>query len=156
MGKHLNSSGILTQDSRHGRFFRKIQDDLRERNITPEDFTNRIIFMSMSNDIDWTRKGNDGICISTSGKVKEYAKRFPHGHSTFLGSGSELKWYGTQSYLPDGKRESTAIQIVERFKDSGHPVFKSISALGRGILKKKNGRDTIHFNADALNTELLL
>ena len=27
--------------------------------------------------------------------------------------------------------------------------------LSRGILKKKNGRDTIHFNADASNTELL-
>ena len=45
--------------------------------------------------------------------------------------------------------------MVERFKDTGHPVFKSISALSRGILKKKNGRDTIHFNADASNTELL-
>ena len=44
---------------------------------------------------------------------------------------------------------------VERFKDASHPVFKSISALSRGILKKKNGRDTIHFNADAYNTKLL-
>ena len=41
----------------------KIQDDLRERNIEPEKFTAWIIFMSMFNDIDWTRKGNDGICI---------------------------------------------------------------------------------------------
>ena len=45
--------------------------------------------------------------------------------------------------------------MVERFKDTGHPVFKSISALSRGILKKKSGRDTIHFNTDAPNTELL-
>ena len=45
--------------------------------------------------------------------------------------------------------------MVDRFKDTGHPIFKSISALSRGILKKKNGRDTIHFNADASNTELL-
>ena len=36
----------------------KIQDDLQERNIEPEKFTHRIIFMSMFNDIDWTRKGN--------------------------------------------------------------------------------------------------
>ena len=47
--------------------------------------------------------------------------------------------------------------MVERFKDTGHPVFfKSTSALSRGILKKKSGRDTIHFNADASNTELLI
>ena len=56
----------------------------------------------------------------------------------------------------EGKWETTAAQMVERFKDTGHPVFKSISALSRGILKKKkNGRDTIHFNVDASNTELL-
>ena len=46
-------------------------------------------------------------------------------------------------------------QMVEKFKESGHPVFKSISALSRGILKRKNNRNTIHFNADASNTELL-
>ena len=44
--------------------------------------------------------------------------------------------------------------MVERFKDTG-PEFKSISASSRGILKLKNNRDTIHFNADASNTELL-
>ena len=46
-------------------------------------------------------------------------------------------------------------QMVERFKDTGHPAFKSIGAWSRGILKKKTGRDTIHFSADASNTELL-
>ena len=45
--------------------------------------------------------------------------------------------------------------MVERFKDTGHPVIKSISALSRGILKKKMNRDTVHFNADASNTEFL-
>ena len=45
--------------------------------------------------------------------------------------------------------------MVGRFKDNGHPVFKSISGESRGILKKKNNRDTIHFNADASNTEFL-
>ena len=42
----------------------KIQNDFRERNIEPEKFTDQIIFMLMFNDIDWTRKGNVGICIS--------------------------------------------------------------------------------------------
>ena len=45
--------------------------------------------------------------------------------------------------------------MVGRFKDTGHPVFTSISALSRGILKKKINRDTVHFNADASNTEFL-
>ena len=43
-------------------------------------------------------------------------------------------------------------KMMERFKETNHPVFKSISALSRGILKRKNNRDTIHFNADASNS----
>ena len=35
---------------------KKIQHDLRERNVEPEKFTDWIIFMSMFNDIDWTKK----------------------------------------------------------------------------------------------------
>ena len=46
--------------------------------------------------------------------------------------------------------------MVGHFKETGHPVFKSIRVLSREILKRKGGRDTIHFNADSSNTELLL
>ena len=35
--------------------------------------------MSMLNDIDWIRKGNDEICTSNSEKVKTYAKKFSQG-----------------------------------------------------------------------------
>ena len=45
--------------------------------------------------------------------------------------------------------------MVGHFKETGHPVFKSISALSRGILKRKRDRCTIHFNADSSNTGLL-
>ena len=51
--------------------------------------------------------------------------------------------------------ETTATQMVQRFKDTGHPVPRRIRGLSCGILKRKNGRDTIHFNADALNTMIL-
>ena len=95
------------------------------------------------------------LCISNSEKVKEYAKRFSQGHWTCFGPGDEKKWYGTLSYIPEGKWDCTATQVVERFNDTGHPVFKSISALNRAILKQQNIRDIIHFNADASNTELL-
>ena len=90
--KQLISSGILSQDFRHCRFFRKIPNDLRERNIEPERFTDRIIFMSMFNDIDCTKKGNDGICIANSEKVKDHTKRFLQ-HSLVqetIRSGTEL------------------------------------------------------------------
>ena len=63
---------------------------LQDQNIEPETFTDRIIFMSMFNDTEWTRRGNSEQCISNSEQVKEYAKRFSRGHWTFLGPGSEL------------------------------------------------------------------
>ena len=42
----------------------KIQNDVRQRNIEPAKFTDRIILMSMFNDIDWIKKGNDRILLT--------------------------------------------------------------------------------------------
>ena len=47
----------------------KIQKDLERKTIQPEDFEDRIIFMSMFNDILW--KTNDENCILKAEKVKE-------------------------------------------------------------------------------------
>ena len=42
--------------------------------------------------------------------------------------------------------------MVQRFKETGHPVFTSASVLSREILRRLKGK-TIHFIADASNTE---
>ena len=81
----------------------KIQDDLRERNIEPEQFTD-------------------------------------HGK----------KWCGKCKYKPEGKWNSVASQMIQRFKETGHPVFTSVE-----FLRMLKGKEAIHFNADAPNTELL-
>ena len=78
----LSSSGEISQDFRHYLFF-EIQNDLETKNIKPEDFKDRIIFMSMFNDIVWKR--NDDHCISNAEEVKHYTLRFSEGHWTFLG-----------------------------------------------------------------------
>ena len=41
-------------------FLRKIQEDLEVRRINPEQFEGKILFISMFNDIDWTK---EWICI---------------------------------------------------------------------------------------------
>ena len=135
----------------------KIQKDLQNKNIEPESFERRIVIKSMLNDIHWTKTGNSERCISNSEQIKIYGKRFPRRHWTFLGPGDGKKWYGSLSCTPEGKCVSTATQMVERLKDLGHPVFKSINVL-RGMLKRKGGRERphIHFNADSSNTELLI
>ena len=130
----------------------EIQQDLEKRNTQPEEFTDRIIFMSMFNDIE--RNSNDEICVSNAEKVKKYAMRFSQRDWTFLRPGSEEKRYG-DSHDQEGQWSCTANKMVQRFKEIGHLVFNSISALSRGILKQRKGRCTIHFNGDSINTELL-
>ena len=45
--------------------------------------------------------------------------------------------------------------MVDNFENSGHLVFQGVSPLGRGILKKRNNRETIHFNGEYGNINLL-
>ena len=129
---------------------KEIQTDLARKNTVPENFKNRIIFMSVFNDTEW--KNNDENCISNAKNVKNYSKRFLPGHWTFLCPGSEKKWYGS-SY--DGQRDRTANRMVQQSKETGHPSFTLTSALSRGMLKRRRGKSTIHFNGDVMNTELL-
>ena len=55
--------------------------------------------MSMFNDIEWETV--DENCISNAEEIKNYAMRFEQGHRTFLGPGSEEKWYGDSHDLKD-------------------------------------------------------
>ena len=56
--------------------FQKVHTNLDDRQINPEHFEGRIIFMSMFNDIDGTKNRNSLDRISTSKEVRDYAKRF--------------------------------------------------------------------------------
>ena len=46
----------------------------------------------MYNDIVRGQEGNEEMCIANSKIVADYAKRFAHGHLSFLGLGSETEW----------------------------------------------------------------
>ena len=46
---------------------------------TPENFTGRITFMSMFNDISCGTKDNEQECLANAKLVSLYAKRFPKG-----------------------------------------------------------------------------
>ena len=58
---------------------------------TPENFTRRIIFMSMFNDISCGSRDNEKECMSNANLVSLYAKRFGKGQWSFIGPGSEKK-----------------------------------------------------------------
>ena len=63
----------------------------------PEQFQGRIIFMSMFNDITRRSEDNGKECIANSTLVSLFTKRFPAGHWSFLGPGSETEWYSTDN-----------------------------------------------------------
>ena len=80
----------------------QIQQMMGELECEPENFTDRIIFIPMFDDIVWDAKGNDELCEFNSKTIKDCARRFPRGHWSFLRPGSEMKWHGTHNCKPNG------------------------------------------------------
>ena len=81
--------------------------------------------------------------------VSLFAKRFPAARWSFLGPGSENKWYSTYIDRQRGERDRVAELIMIKFGESGHPVFRATSPLSRGMLRSKGGGHlSIHFCAD--------
>ena len=105
----------------------------------PDQFQGRINFMLMFNDIIWGYKDNEMECIAHSTLVSLFAKRFPVGRWSFLGLGSEKKWYSTDTDKPRGEWDRVAELMMIKFGECGHPVFRATSPLSQGTLKSKGG-----------------
>ena len=127
----------------------KVQEFLSKMSKPSEDFTGRIIFMSMFNDISWESKDNGQECIANATLGSLFAKRVPARRWSFLGLGSEKKWYSTYNKIQRGEWDRVAELMMIKFRESGHPVFRATSPLSRGTLKSKGGgKLSIHFCAD--------
>ena len=80
--------------------------------------------------------------------MKVFARRFGIGQWSFIGPGSEKKWYSSEN-SPQGAWDNIAEQMLLEFAESGHPTFRATTPLSRGILKSKGrGKLSIHFAAD--------
>ena len=93
----------------------RIQDDLRERNIGPENSQIGSSSCQCSAISIGQEKEMMEFVFRILKKVKTYAKKFSQGHRTFLGLGDEQTWFGKAKYPPEGKWESVASQMVQRF-----------------------------------------
>ena len=99
----------------------------------------------MYNDIAWIEKGNTKRC--------EYKPQTV----SFLGPGSEKKWYGIYTDKPDGSWDQVAEEMMMNFTDSVHPIFRASSVFERGELRRKGGgKKSTHFNGSDENIWLLL
>ena len=104
--------------------------------------------MSMFNDISCDRKSNKDECLANAGVVKVLARRFGVGQGSFIGPGSEKKWYSAEK-SPQGAWDNFAEEMLLEFAESGQPSFRATTPLSRGILKsKRSGKLSIHFTAD--------
>ena len=80
--------------------------------------------------------------------MKVFARRFGLGQWSFIGPGSEKKWYSSEN-SPQRAWDNIAEQMLLEFAESGHPTFRATTPLSRGILKSKGrGNLSIHFAAD--------
>ena len=116
---------------------------------TPENFTGRILFTSMFNDISCGTKDNAIECLANAKLISLYAKRFGAGQRSFVGPGSEKKWYSISEDSPQGEWDKMAERMMLEFAESRHPVFRATSPLSRGQRKSKgHGKLSIHCCAD--------
>ena len=134
----------------------QIQQMMGELQCKPENFIGSIIFMSLFHYILWDSKPTDDICGNNSKTITEYAERFPCGHWSFLGPGSEKNWYGTYDRKPDGSWDRTAQRMLPNFTETEHPVFVEPVSWRERRFKKGSGKKSMHFNGSNQNIELLL
>ena len=122
-------------------FIKEIEKKMDEFQYDPADFKDRIIFMSMFNDIEWDARGNGELCENDSKSVGEHARQFPRGHCFFPGPGSEKQWYGTHDGIPSGYWTQTAEKMLLNFEKSGHPIFPLHQCVGKRKIKKQRERN---------------
>ena len=85
----------------------KVKSLLSRLGETPENFTGRILFMSMFNGISCGSKDNEEECLANTRLVSLYARRFGKGQWSFIGLGSEKKWYSISEHSPQGVWDRT-------------------------------------------------
>ena len=99
----------------------------------------------MFNGISCGSKDNEKGCQANAKLVSLYAKRFGKGQWSFIGPGSEKKWYSISEDSPQGEWDNMAERMLLGFAESGCPTFRATSPLSRGRLKSKgHGKLSIH------------
>ena len=71
-----------------------------------------ILVLSMYNDIVWREKEKKELCTVSSMTVVGSAKRFPQGHWSIFGLGSEKAWHGSNTYKPNGEWDDVAEHML--------------------------------------------
>ena len=126
----------------------KVQSLLSKLGETPENFLGKILFISMLNDISCGTRDNEQECLANARLVSLYARKFGKRQWSFIGPGSEKKWYSMKEKIPQVIWDKLAEKMLIEFVESGCPIFRAATPLSRGQLKsKRHCKLSIHFAA---------
>ena len=75
--------------------------------------------MSMFNDISCDKKDNEEECVANAKVVSILAKKFGIGQWSFIGPGSQKKWYSMEENSPQGIWDHIADKMLLEFAESG-------------------------------------
>ena len=90
----------IFQGSLHYRFSQRSREWWLKLSVNLSNSQEGLSSCQCTKTLDGEEKGNEALCIANSKIVADYARKFAHGHWSFLGLGSEQKWYGSSSYKP--------------------------------------------------------
>ena len=79
----------------------------------------------MFNDISCDRKGNKDECSANAKVVKILAEKCGIGQWSFIGPGSEKKWYSGEENSPQEAWDHIADEMLLELAESGHPIFRA-------------------------------
>ena len=85
-----------------------------------------------------------------------YARKFSTGQWSFIGPGSEKKWYSMKEDSPQGIWDNIVEKMLLEFAESGCPIFRATTPLSRGQLRSKgHGKLSLNFGAAQETIETL-
>ena len=95
----------------------------------------------------WNEGDNEKECLAHAKVVSLYARKFGTGQWSFIGPGSEKKWYSMKEDSPQGIWDRIAEKMLVEFAERC-PIFRATTPLSRGQLRSKgHGKLSIHFAA---------
>ena len=90
-----------------------------------------------------TEKATKKNVLANARVVKVLAKNFGIGQWSFIGSGSEKKWYSGEENSPQGAWDHIADEMLLEFAESGHPIFRATTPFFQVYAQKQRTRKTV-------------
>ena len=92
------------------------------------------------------------LVTEKAGVVKVPARRYGVGQWSFIGPGSEKKWYSSEN-SPQGAWDNIAEEMLLEFAESGHPTFRATTPLSR-VSSRAKDMENFRYTSLQMNSQL--